>query len=274
MEHVGRSGVEAAAAAILHQLRRSIKPNKQAAVGQRGRTRDDAVVIPGIALRHHQRLAPSIGAAVVVGARGTTAVVSLQDCLADEPSDMSAAETVIDLRRRVVPSPFGSGIAMAAVMADKRIAWRQQGRAAGLLLVVVRPGRYGPRLPTGPDHHHLAVPAGEGKLDSEPHVWPNHAFNNACARYSAGAFSRRCGRDFRRRVFCEREISRSQLRTLLTSWSECGDISLISLALCADIGSGEQKCGADHRTRLNVHHSFPFSSASERSIISISLRPA
>src|SRR6266403_99628 len=257
MEHAGRSGVEAAAAAILHQLHGSIEPNKQAAVGQRGRARDDAVVIPGIALRHHQRLAPSIGAAVVVGACGTAAVVSRQDCLADEPSDMSAAEAVIDLSRRVVPSPFGSGIAMAAVMADKCIALRQQRRAVHLVLVVIRRGRYGAGLPTSPDHQHLPVPADEGELDSEPHVWPNHAFNNACARYSAGAFNGRYSRDFRRCVLCEREIGRSQLRALLADWSECGNVGLV---LSVGNGRGEkQKCGTDHLTRLDVHRSFPFS---------------
>src|SRR5258706_122102 len=258
MEHVGRWGVEAAAAAILHQLRRSIEPNKQAAVGQRGRARDDAVVIPGIALRHHQRLAPSIGAAVVVGARGTAAVVRLQDCLADEPSDMSAAEAVIDLSRRVVPSPFGSSITMAAIVADKRIALRQQRRAVHLILFVVRRGRNGTSLPTSANHQHLPVPAGEGELDSKPHAWPNHTFNNACARYSTRAFNRLYTCDFRRRGLCERDIGRSQLRALLAGWSECGNVGLVLSG--ANGRREEQKCGTDHLTRLDAHRSFPFSS--------------
>ena len=76
-----------------------------------------------------------------------------------------------------------------------------------------------------------------------------------------------------RALLCRVRLARQEaMRRLLVGWSECGDVCMV-----LSVANGrreEQECGTDHRTRLDVHRSFPFLGTSGRPIVSSSLRPA
>ena len=215
MEHLGSLAIETVAAAILHQLGESIEVNEEIAIGKRGCARNDAVVIPRITLRHHQRLASAVGATVAIRARRTATVKGSQDFLADHGRDVTGAEAVVDLGRWVMPSPLRARVAVTAVVTDKCVASRQHGRAAQPELVVARGRHDRARLPAAADDQHLAVPVSQRELDSEPYIRPDDAFDDASARRLARAFDSVRSRDLRRRVLRQREIREPQLHALL-----------------------------------------------------------